>query len=142
MVRRDQMVIHNLEGVLYRRRLPLLYFCIKDRKLVSYRTYGWEMKVTPGDFTGHGWFKSLGVSEWSINEYYRGRVVQDGAMMVRDYLDALGLVHYDFEAIIKASCGWNPADREWLKFDGGRFQSYEQILSELGLPDDLVEGVL
>lgn len=128
MVRRDQMFIHNLEGTIYYKDVPLVYINIKDRQLV-------DAKVINDINHFVNEIRVFGLTYVAINQYYKDRVVQDGAMFVREYLNALGLRYYDFEAIVKASSGWNPRDRQWIKFDGGKFQSWEQIYKELKLKD-------
>ena len=133
MVRRDQMFIHNLEGTIYYKDVPLVYIKIVDRKLVDAKIINMI-----SHFVNE--IRMFGLTYVAINQYYKDRVVQDGAMFVREYLDALGLQHYDFEAIVKASSGWNPRDRQWIKFEGGRFQSWEQIYNELKLEDEVISA--
>lgn len=108
-----------------------MYFKIEDRKLINYELYGWKAEISEGK--GIGFFKASGVSYKTLNEFFRSRVVLDGSMMIREYLDALGLDHYDFEKIVKTLCGWNPADRIWVKFEGGKYQSYEQMVKDFHL---------
>lgn len=38
-----------------------------------------------------------GMSYVSLNSFFRRRVVPDYAQDIREYLDAIGLAHYDFE---------------------------------------------
>lgn len=131
MVELRDMFIYDLEGDLYRESDKLMSFKIVNRELIRHELYGWEAKVSKGRGIGH--FKAWGVSYWSINEFFKERTVLDGSMFIHEYLNGLGLKHYDFEKIVKAICGWNPRDRIWLKYNGGMFQTYNDIVKAAGL---------
>ena len=141
MVRREDMFLHNLEGVIYQGATPCLYINIKNRRLVSYKVVGnWSLEIGV-DGGGIPYFKGCGVSYYTVNEFFKDRVVLDGAQWVHEYLDSLGLTYYDFEAIVKSSCGWNPRDRRWIKFEGGRFQAYDDIVKFTGIkPNPEADG--
>ena len=133
MVRREDMFIYNLEGVIHQDFTPCLYIKIVDRRLIDYKIIGnWSLK-SGVDGRGISYFKGCGVSYYTVNEFFKDRVVLDGAMWVKSYLEEWGLITYDFEKIVKASCGWNPRDRRWIKFEEGRFQSFDDIVKHTGV---------
>lgn len=127
MVHREDMFLQNLEGTIYNKDVPVLYINITNGELVDSKKLNWVGDNRIPDFV------NFPVNYHYVNEYFKDRVVLDGAMWLKGYLEALGLDHYDFEQIVKRSSGWNPRDRQWIKFDGGRFQSYDQIIKELHL---------
>lgn len=135
MVRYNDMFLNNLEGVIYHKYTPLMYFRIVNRILEAYETYGWKPVVDGGTF-GIGHFRAYGVSYFSVNEFFRSRVVPDGAQDIKEYLRAVGLKYYDFEKLVKTICGWDALDLMWLKFDGGEVQDFDEIVRRVGLELD------
>lgn len=117
-----QYYIYDLEGILCYKDIELFSFCIKDRKLISYEII--SDKYYPMDFYVKG------ITYNSFNNFFKYRVVKDGAMWIRDYLDAAGLKHYDFEELVKRNNGWNHLDYYWVKFDGLGARNWEEIKSQ------------
>lgn len=111
MVTREQMFIKNMEGTLYWQDEPLIAFKIKNRRLESYQLLQKEHLPVEMDVWG--------ISYYNFNEFFKRRVVEDGAMLLSDYLDALKLDHYDFEQIVKRNNGSNHLDFYWVKFPNG-----------------------
>lgn len=120
MVSREQMFIRNLEGTLYYQDKPLIMFKIQNMRLVEYTLL--ESQHLPVELA------VWGISYYNFNEFFKRRVVQDGAMFLRDYLDELHLEHYDFEQIVKRNNGSNHLDFYWVKFPNGvGIQKFEDI---------------
>lgn len=115
--------IRNMEGTLYWRDMPLFEFVIRNRELVSYKDLS-DGKMWPAEP------KTFGMSYRSINEFFRRRVIDDHAMWLTDYLEALGLDHYDFEEIVKRNNGNNHLDDFWVKFDDLGAKTFKDIYEQ------------
>ena len=111
--------IKNIEGTLCSKDTELCEFCIKDYELVYFKDlsnkklYPWELAV-------------LGISYGSFNDFFNRRVVKDGAMFIKEYLEEMGLDHYDFEELVKRNNGANHSFL-WVKFKDIGAQSWEEL---------------
>ena len=114
--------IRNLEGTLYYKDLPLFEFKIKNRELVYSKDLS-NQKMWPVEP------KVYGLSYRTINDFFRRRVVQDNAMMLKEYLDDMGLPYYDFEELIKKNNG-SSHDFFWLKFNGLGAKNFSEICTQ------------
>ena len=111
--------IKNLEGTLCSKDLELCKFSIKNRELVYFED------LSNGEF--YPWeLSQLGVSYGSFNDFFNRRVVKDGAMLIREYLNSLELNNYDFDEIIKRTNGSNH-DTFWVKFKDIGAQSWNEL---------------
>lgn len=115
--------IQNMEGTLYWKDTPLFDFHIRNRELVSYRDLS-NGQMWPAEP------KTYGMSYRSINDFFRRRVVEDHAMFLMDYLDAMGLDHYDYEEMIKRNNGSNHLDNFWVKFEGLGAKNFDDICNQ------------
>jgi len=109
MVKREDMFLRNYSGTLMYLNKPLCYFKIQNGELVEARRIRKESNLFPYEIWMHG------ITYGALNEFFRDRVVLDGAQFCREYLSALGLDHYDFEAIVKINHGRNNLDNWWVK---------------------------
>lgn len=117
-----QYYLHDLAGTLYVEDTPLVKFEVKDRKLV-YAEYISKERL-PHDIYHYG------LTYHAFNEFFRHRVVLDGSEDIREYLDAMGLVHYDFNELVIKMNGWNALDLYWVKFDDLGASSWKEIRSQ------------
>lgn len=117
-----QYFIYDLEGTLCFRNIELFRFCIQDRRLISYQVLSY-------DYYPHDFYVA-GITYTSFNNFFKYRVVKDGAMWIRDYLNVMGLKHYDFEELVKKNNGWNHLDEYWVKFDGIGARNWEEVKSQ------------
>ena len=99
---RDRMLIRNLKAVLMYRGTPVLKFNIENRFLVEYEVY--QRSLLPPTM------KHYGISYYTINDFFKYRVCMDGSMLIGDYINDLGLKHYDFEQIVRRLKGKNGID--------------------------------
>ena len=112
MIRQEDMHLTNYSGTLMHRDTPLFYFNIKDGILVNYHIIQEDLMNCPPEIV------VMGVTKKALDIFFCSRVVQDGAMWLREYLDALGLDRYDFETIVKKNHGHNYLDLWWVQSDG------------------------
>lgn len=115
MVKRENMYIQNYTGVLLYNETPLLYFKIEDKKLMNYQILKKDMILFPCELV------KLGISYYSLNLFFRDRVVLDGTQFIREYLNSLGLVHYNFEDIVKKNSGRNYLDNWWVDTEVSKY---------------------
>lgn len=102
MSMRDNMWLCDYTGTLCKGDTPVLYFDIQKRTLLDYKIYAEDLLPWT--------LKRFGISYYTINDYFKYRVVMPGAMWIEDYLHSLGLDYYDFEAIVKQTEGNNRID--------------------------------
>lgn len=111
--------IKNIEGILCCMDTEVCEFCIKDRELVHFKDlsnrqlYFWELY-------------NFGPSYRSFNDFFNRRVVKEHAMDIREYLNDMGLEHYDFEELIKRNNGSNHGPF-WIKFKDIGAQSWNEL---------------
>lgn len=96
------MFISNLTATLYKGDIRVLYFSIREKRLVNHTVYD--------DNSLPAAMRKLGISYFTINDFFKYRVCMDGCMGIEDYLQNLGLKVYDFEQIVKRLEGKNGID--------------------------------
>jgi hypothetical protein len=115
--------ICDIEGILYNRDTPLIDFKIKDFKLIYAKDLSGG-KLYPYEFA------FMGLKYIAFNTFFNERVVRENAMWMRDYLDCMGLQHYDFEQLIKKMNGWNGVGNFWIKFKDMGAQCWNDIMTQ------------
>ena len=118
----DKYYIQNLDGTLYKKDIPILYFKIDGQQLIEYKKLA-DKKYLPAHLDGK-------ISYNNIRSFFEDRVVEYGAMWVDDYIHALGLESYNFEEIIKRNNGWNHLDLFWIKLKNIGATSWNEILHQ------------
>lgn len=109
MVTYDDMFLRDLSGTLVYDDTRLVEFSIVNGQLVHVRPCSNSKKYWPCEFTAYG------LTYTAFNEFFKYRVVPDGAQDIREYLQALGLPKYDFEKIVKKMRGRNNVDKYWIE---------------------------
>ncbi len=109
MVKREDMFIRSLGGTLMWENTPLIYFNIKDGKLIDYKRCLSSNKYYPYELA------KLGINYMSFNKFFRERVVLDGSQDIMEYLEAMDMKKYDFETLVKKNHGRNYLDCYWIK---------------------------
>lgn len=114
--------IWNLEGTLYYKDMPLFEFKIKNRELVYWKDLSnkemWPLEP-----------KVYDMSYRTLNDFFRRRVVQDNAMLLKEYLEDMGLDYYDFEELIKKNNG-STHDFYWVKFKDMGAKNFDEICNQ------------
>lgn len=101
------MFISNLTATLYKGDTKVLYFSIQNKKLVEYTVF--DHNSLPASL------RKIGISYFTINDFFKYRVCMDGCMGIDEYLHDLGLRVYDFEQIVKRLQGRNEIDSYHLE---------------------------
>ncbi|MBE5898668.1 MAG: hypothetical protein E7279_03615 [Lachnospiraceae bacterium] len=102
--------INNLKGTLYYLETPLLDFTIKNRQLVQYNDLN-NMKLFPPELALYG------ISYGNINEFFLRRTMEEGCMLYKKHLRAIGMDSFNFDEYIKRNNGNNNLDNYWVKFE-------------------------
>lgn len=115
--------IKNIEGILYYKDISIVDFKIQNMKLIYCKD------LSNGNH--HPWqLAMLGLNYEAFNTFFNDRVVRDHAQDIRDYLDYLGLRHYDFEEMIKKMNGWDALGLFWIKFNNIGAKCWNDILNQ------------
>lgn len=115
--------IMNIQGILHYKDIPLIDFKISNMKLVYARD------LSGGDYYPCEMFL-LGLTYDAFNTFFNERVVREHAQWIRDYLDQMGLKHYDFEEMIKKMNGWDATGFHWVRFPDTGATCWEDILTQ------------
>jgi len=102
--------INNLKGTLYYLETPLLNFTIENRHLTHYEDLN-NTKLFPPELALYG------VSYGNINEFFLRRTMDEGCMLYREHLRAIGMDSFNFDEYIKKNNGNNNLDNYWVRFD-------------------------
>lgn len=119
----NKYFICDIAGTLYYKDTQLIEFEIHNMKLIYAKDLSGG-KLYPFEFA------YMGLSYLSFNTFFNQRVVRENAMYMRDYLDCMGLDHYDFEELIKKMNGWNAVGNFWVRFKDMGAQCWNDIITQ------------
>lgn len=111
MLRIEDMYLTDFEGTLMHKDTPLAYFKIQNKRLVEYRRIRKEKTLYPPEMAE---LNGEPVTYAKINTFFRERVILDGSQPCREFLNDLGLDHYDFTKIVNLMHGRNNIDFWWV----------------------------
>ena len=115
--------INNIKGILYHKDTPLIDFEIKNTHLVYAKDLS-NGELYPFEF------EMFGLNYAAFNSFFNERVVRNHTQYLRDYLDGMGLRHYDMEELVKRMNGWNGVGYFWVKFDNIGAKCWNDIISQ------------
>jgi len=105
--------------------LRVCKFVIKDRALVSCEYNSDSLTCLPWSLSELGY----GLTYAGFNDFFKYRVVKQGAQDIREYLNEMEMDHYDFETLIKKMNGWDAVGQWWVDFDNCGYHCWEDIRS-------------
>jgi len=120
-----QYYLRNLQGTLMYKDLRVCKFVIRDRELVSCEYNSDSLTCLPWSLSELGY----GLTYAGFNDFFKYRVVKQGAQDIREYLNEMEMDHYDFETLIKKMNGWDAVGQWWVDFDNCGYHCWEDIRS-------------
>lgn len=112
--------INNLKGTLYYLETPLLNFTIENRHLIHYEDLN-NTKLFPPELAIYG------VTYGNINEFFLRRTMEEGCMLYREHLRAIGMDSFNFDEYIRKNNGNNNLDNYWIRFDNFGATSFAML---------------
>lgn len=112
--------INNLKGTLYYLETPLLDFTIENRHLTHYEDLN-NTKLFPPELAIYG------VTYGNINEFFLRRTMEEGCMLYREHLRAIGMDSFNFDEYIRKNNGNNNLDNYWVRFEDFGASSFAML---------------